>query len=229
MTPLFGSIARVWSASGAAGLVGALRSRTWQRLRLVQFRIDLEAWDPGPEPSPPFEIRKGLPELIRYREGAGSALPVQFFQDEMHGASSPYLGLWQGEVGHISWLFRSPERGRRLRLVSLGPRDVELDGAFTFRDFRGKGLLSLVEREMLRDAKRDGARVAYTHVEEDNVASIKGVLKTGFAPYRIVTFSRWVGLSWTRVQLHPDRRAVRATLHKGDDSVELTWYRRNTE
>jgi GNAT superfamily N-acetyltransferase len=193
-------IVRVWSASGLFGLAKAVQSRAWQSIRFVQFRLDLHAWEPGPPPTPPLDVRTGLPELLRFREQAGDALPVQFFQDEMHGASRPYLGLWQGEVGHISWLFTAEGHGRRLRLVHLGPHDVELDGAFTFRTFRGKGLLSVVEREMLRDAKRDGARVAYTHVEEDNIASIKGVIKTGFAPYGIVTFNRLVGAAWTQWQ-----------------------------
>jgi GNAT superfamily N-acetyltransferase len=180
------------------GLVRAVWSRTWQHLRFVQFRIDLEAWEPGPPPLPPLEVRTGLTELIRFRERAGSALPVQFFQDEMHGASRPYLGLWAGDVGHISWLFTTGGYGRRLDLVRLGREEVELDGAFTFRAFRGKGLLSAVEREMLRDAKREGARVAYTHVEENNAASIKGVIKTGFVPHGIVTYCRCLGLAWTR-------------------------------
>jgi GNAT superfamily N-acetyltransferase len=190
-------IVRVWSASGLVGLAGAIRSRTWQSKRFVQFRLDLAAWEPGPPPTPPLEVRNGLLELIRFRERADGALPVQFFQDEMHGARRPYLGLWQGEVGHISWLFTADGRGRRLRLVRLGPDEVELDGAYTFRTFRGRGLLSVVEREILRDAKREGARIAYTHVEEDNIASIKGVIKTGFAPYGIVTFNRLVGVAWT--------------------------------
>ena len=190
-------IVRVWSASGLVGLATAFRSRTWQSKRFVQFRLDLDAWEPGPPPMPPLEVRTGLPELIRFREHADAALPVQCFQDEMHGASRPYLGLWQGEVGHISWLFTAEGRGRRLRLVRLGPDEVELDGAFTFRAFRGRGLLSIVEREMLRDAKREGARIAYTHVEEDNIASIKGVIKTGFAPHGIVTFNRLVSVAWT--------------------------------
>jgi GNAT superfamily N-acetyltransferase len=198
MIPALRAATRVWSASGGIGLVRAVRSRTWQYRRFVQFRIDLEAWEPGPPPAPPLEVRTGLTELIRFRERAGEALPVQFFQDEMHGASRPYLGLWAGDVGHISWLFTTGGYGRRLDLVRLGPEEVELDGAFTFRAFRGKGLLSAVEREMLRDAKREGARVAYTHVEEDNVASIKGVIKTGFAAYGIVTYYRCLGLSWTR-------------------------------
>jgi predicted GNAT family acetyltransferase len=196
--PILRAIVHVWSASGAVGLVKAIRSRTWQRLRFVQFRIDLEAWKPGPPPTPPLEVRAGLSELIRFRECVRSTLPVQFFQDEMRGAARPYLGLWQGEVGHISWLFTTGGHGRRLHLVQLGPGEVELDGAFTFRAFRGKGLLSAVEREMLRDAQREGARVAYTHVEEDNIASIKGVIKTGFAPYGVVTFSRLLGIEWTR-------------------------------
>jgi GNAT superfamily N-acetyltransferase len=200
MAQMFGSIVRVWTASGAKGLVKALRSRAWQRLRFVQFRIDLDTWEPGAPPAPPLEVRRGLPELIRFREHQASTLPVQFFQDEMHGASRPYLGLLQGEVGHISWLFTAGGRGRRLHLVPLGASDVELDGAFTFRAFRGKGLLSAVEREMLRDAKREGARFAYTHVEADNVASIKGVLKTGFTPHRIVMFSCVLGLERIRSQ-----------------------------
>ena len=215
MTPVFGPIVQVWTASGAKGLVKALRSRAWQRLQLVQFRIDLGAWEPGPPPTPPLEIRKGLPELTRFREHADSTLPVQFFQDKMHGALRPYLGLWQGEVGHISWLFTAGAPGRRLQLVTLEPGEVELDGAFTFRTFRGKGLLSAVEREMLRDAKGEGVRFAYTHVEADNIASIKGVLKTGFAPYGIVTFSRVLGLGWRRWQpataLEVDRPANAVT------------------
>src|SRR5262245_42748113 len=192
------SIGRVWTASGAGGLARAVGSRAWHRRRFVRFRIDLEQWDPGPPPSPPLGVRKGLPELLHFRERAGRALPVQFFQDEMHGAACPYLGLWEGEVGHISWLFTEGGHGRRVHLIDLGPDEVELDGAFTFRDFRGKGLLSVVEREMLRDARSTGARFGYTHVEDDNIASIKGVLKTGFEAHGLVTFVRLLGFEWLR-------------------------------
>jgi RimJ/RimL family protein N-acetyltransferase len=189
-------IGHLWHALGPAGVLSACRTRVWQRLRFVRFRIDLETWEPESEPTPPLEVRRGWEELKRFREHASQALPVQFFQDELRGASRPYLGLWNGEVGHISWLFNSRGHGRRLHLVDLGPHEVELDGAFTFPTHRGKGLLSVVEREMLRDAQREGARVAYTHVEEDNIASIKGVLKTGFAAHGVVTFTRLGGVEW---------------------------------
>lgn len=86
-----------------------------------------------------------------------------------------------------------PERSASGSIVS----EIMVSIAFTFRTFRGRGLLSVVEREMLRDAKREGAHIAYTHVEEDNIASIKGVIKTGFAPYGVVTFNRLVGVAWT--------------------------------
>ena len=150
MIAMLETVERVWSASGVVGLARALRSRAWQRLRFVQFRIDLQSWEPGPPADPPLEIRKGLGALARFREHAEPPLPVQFYQDQMRGADRPYLGLWQGQVGHISWLFTEGGRGRRLDLIALGPGDVELDGAFTFRSFRGKGLLSAVEREMSR-------------------------------------------------------------------------------
>ncbi len=198
MDNTFRGIVRVWKASGPAGLLTAVRLRLWERIRFIQFRIDLDTWDPGPPPSPPFEVRSGMDALVAYRQGAGRALPVQFFQDEMHGASRPYLGLWQDEVGHISWLFTEGGYGRRAHLVTLGPGDVELDGAFTLPSARGRGLITVVERAMLRDAGREGARVAYTHVAETNVSSIKGVLRTGFRPYRTVVFYRVLNTAWRR-------------------------------
>ncbi len=191
-------LARVWTASGPVGLAKAIRLRLWEQIRFVQFRVDLDAWDAGPPTMSPFEVRCGMPALIEYRETVGRALPVQFFQDEMHGASRPYLGLWCGEVGHISWLFTEGGHGRRADLVTLGPGEVELDGAFTLPSARGRGLLTVVEREMLRDARRDGARFAYTHVAETNVSSIKGVLRTGFRPYRTVVFYRVANTAWRR-------------------------------
>ncbi len=47
---------------------------------------------------------------------------------------------------------------------------------------------------------RLGAMTAYTHVADTNVASIRGVLKTGFRACGVVTL-RWVfGTSWRRFE-----------------------------
>jgi RimJ/RimL family protein N-acetyltransferase len=66
-----------------------------------------------------------------------------------------------------------------------------LDGAYTLPQFRGRGLLSAVERAILDDAKREDQRHAYTHVALDNVASLRGVMKTGFRPVGVLDW-RWV-------------------------------------
>ena len=60
--------------------------------------------------------------------------------------------------------------------------------------------MTAVERAILRDAHRLGAMTAYTHVADTNVASIRGVLKTGFRACGVVTL-RWVfGTSWRRFE-----------------------------
>jgi RimJ/RimL family protein N-acetyltransferase len=99
----------------------------------------------------------------------------------------PYLGFCDGEIGHVSWLFTPRDRSR---LIVLRPEEVELDGAFTLPAARGRGLLTMVECAILLDARREGYARAYTHVAVDNVASIRGVKKTGFREVGVVTL-RW--------------------------------------
>jgi hypothetical protein len=137
---------------------------------------------------PGVEAREGtLEELVRFRTDT-PALPTQFYGDQIHGVRRFYLGFVDGHIGHISWVFTSVDRPQQMR---LGPGDIMLDGAYTRPECRGCGLLSAVERVILDDAKREGKQHAYTHVSSDNVASLRGVMKTGFRPVGVLDW-RWV-------------------------------------
>ena len=179
-----------WQVTGPRGVVEAIKPRLASQTRFVRFAIDLHAWEP-PRPTPPsVEIRHGLEELERLRRRQGG-LSSEFHLDRLRGARRPYLGFCDGQIGHISWLFTPDDRPR---LIVLRPEEVELDGAFTSPEARGRGLLTAVECAILMDAKREGYARAYTHVAVDNVASLRGVQKTGFSAVGIVTLRWTLGL-----------------------------------
>jgi hypothetical protein len=174
---------------GVPGLYSVLRTKLYWEAQFVRFHVDLEAWPVTPPTNRPgVEAREGtLEELRRFRDSR-PRLPIQFYADETHGARRFYLGLVDGQVGHISWVYCE---GDEIRQMTLGPGDIMLEGAYTFADFRGRGLLSAVERAALNDAKVEGKRNAYTHVSTDNRASLRGVWKTGFRPAGLLTW-RWI-------------------------------------
>lgn len=181
---------------GVQGLYSALRTKLYWRAQFVRFHVDLEAWPITPPSNRPgVEAREGtFEELRRFRE-TQARLPIQFYADETHGARRFYLGLADGKIGHISWVYA---QGDQVRQMVLGAGDIMLEGAYTFADFRGRGLLSAVERAALNDAKGEGKQNAYTHVSTDNRASLRGVWKTGFRPAGLLTW-RWVlGISIPR-------------------------------
>jgi GNAT superfamily N-acetyltransferase len=173
-------------------MIEAIKPRLVSRTQFVRFAIDLRTWEPPRAAAPSVEIRRGLDELERLRQ-RDEPLPSEFYLDRLRGARRPYLGFYDGRIGHISWLFTP---GDRPRLIALGPDDVELDGAFTLPEARGRGLLTAVEFAILLDARREGYARAYTHVAVDNVASLRGVRKTGFSPAGLVTLRWTLGLPW---------------------------------
>lgn len=187
------SMIRFGRLVGWARVREALKTRIYGGGDFVRFAVDLTAWQPAGAAGQAIEIRRGLAELARVR--AGLPAPAQFYLDRLSGARRPYLGLWNGSLGHISWVLTHEDW---TRLVRLRPGEVELDGAYTFPTHRGRGLLSAVERAILNDVKAEGARVAYTHVAVDNPSSLHGVRKTGFRPIGIVKLRWFLGVPWMR-------------------------------
>jgi GNAT superfamily N-acetyltransferase len=179
-------IARV---SGPRGVLALARSKLYWHGRFVRFHVDLQSWPAqSSPPKPGVEVRRGtLPDLVRYRRQL-PGLPRQFYMDYTHGFARHYLGLVDGRVGHITWVATRADKPLQMR---LGADDIMLDGVYTLAEFRGRGLLSAVERVILDDAKREGRRHAYTHVSHDNAASLRGVMKTGFRPVGVLDW-RWV-------------------------------------
>jgi GNAT superfamily N-acetyltransferase len=175
--------------SGIRGVLALARSKIYWHGSFVRFHVDLAAWSRGAGPAGPgVEVRRSdLAGLLHHR-GRQPGLPRQFYMDLTHGLRRCYLGLVDGRLAHVTWVLTTADRPRQMR---LGPDDIMLDGIYTLPEFRRRGLLSAVEGAILDDARREGRRHAYAHVSHDNVASLRGMVKTGFRPVGVLDW-RWV-------------------------------------
>lgn len=74
----------------------------------------------------------------------------------------------------------------------LNAGEALLEGAFTPDAYRGQGIMAHAMARITESATASGARRVITFVAADNVASLKGCKKAGFAPYmRRTEFWRW--------------------------------------
>lgn len=93
-----------------------------------------------------------------------------------------------GKPCFMQWVVLSSDNDR-LRSTfgnlypTLAPDEALLEGAFTPETSRGLGVMSAAMAQIAQRAADGGARWVITFVDESNVASVKGCLRAGFAPY----------------------------------------------
>jgi GNAT superfamily N-acetyltransferase len=72
----------------------------------------------------------------------------------------------------------------------LASDEVLLEGAFTAPAFRGRGVMANAMAQISELGRTMGARRAITFVLSDNVPSLKGCYRAGFAPY-VIRRNHW--------------------------------------
>ena len=194
------TVTRAWAALAIArkvcGLSGllkiAMKRLYWNGHRFVRFRVELRDWVIADRPSGRITAREAtLDELRRFRTSR-PGLPLQFYADVTHAARRVYVGLVDGTIAHVAWVYTQDDHIRHMRLA---PGEIIIDGLYTLPEFRGLGLLAATEHALLADAKLEGKRVAYALVAIDNHASLRGFRKAGFSPVGTVMWRRICGWS----------------------------------
>jgi hypothetical protein len=111
------------------------------------------------------------------------------------GLLQPYVAVTRGgEICYIQWLI-TPEHREQLqsirfrRATCFDDDTVALEFAYTFKRFRGQGIMSPAMAAIAEQDKR--ARCAVTYVPCSNTASIRGCRGAGFLPYQ-QHFDHWV-------------------------------------
>lgn len=90
-----------------------------------------------------------------------------------------FLCYLDGEVAGGGWALTSATEFRS-KVVPLLDADVALIDAFTFHDFRGRNVYPALLSTMACHYKEKGLLRAFGYVNEQNVASVKGLEKAGF-------------------------------------------------
>ncbi|MCY4514789.1 MAG: GNAT family N-acetyltransferase [Candidatus Tectomicrobia bacterium] len=93
------------------------------------------------------------------------------------------------------WVTTKPvEIGEIGCAINPRPDEIYLYDAFTFAEYRGQNLYPAVMHRILSHSQEAGLRRALIFVMSDNVASIRGVRKSGFREFQRVTYYNFVGL-----------------------------------
>jgi hypothetical protein len=183
----------VTKENGPRELVGRLAKLMYSTSESYVLRRDLSVpLVPRPEAKVPISIRplepRDLPQIERER-------PEGLLMGVIRtGLKQCYVALTEGqEVCFLQWLITPEQRDQimsiRFREMHMFDYDtVMLEFSYTFKRFRGLGIMAPVVAWVAEQDKR--ARWAVTYVDRANVPSLRGCRRAGFYP-SLVTNDRW--------------------------------------
>jgi GNAT superfamily N-acetyltransferase len=148
------------------------------------FHLDLTKTKPAPPPPVGVTLRVGTVEDLRALRATRGDLPVEFYCDETHGFTTPFLAMVDGEVAAIHWLVFP---GQRSRFLDMKPGDVELNYNTVLPQYRGRRLGQLLMAYLVDSAREGGHRRLFGVVHAANIAQFKPMLDMGFRPVEVVS------------------------------------------
>jgi RimJ/RimL family protein N-acetyltransferase len=96
------------------------------------------------------------------------------------GSSAAFGVHVDGRLASICWMITPElERNRYLRLVGLRAGEIEIGRAYTFPEFRGRGLCALLIQAICAVAREEGAKRVFMITARDNEASRRCIEKAG--------------------------------------------------
>ncbi len=122
-----------------------------------------------------------------------------------------YRDLTSGTIGHISWLYYKGDPNRTLRLAD---KECEIMFCLTLPEFRGLGLYPGALRAIQQYLKRKGYERCFICVNDDNVASIRGIEKAGFRRAGSVHFRKMFGIQVSRRRKTKDLRLATSPMER---------------
>jgi GNAT superfamily N-acetyltransferase len=187
---------------GVRGAWGLLRSNVCTRTTCLRLQKRL-----GLPPSQQdlvsgcIKAERGKLEVLEaWRASRKSALPMEFFVDRTRSLRHCYLGYWNGELAHILWLAGA---GESSTVSDWAPSEdeIEVRDVHTLADYRQRGIFEQVARTALMEARLQGIKTAYAHVDVRNRASLQAFAGLGFRATHRVSILRVLGFD--RIRLKP--------------------------
>jgi RimJ/RimL family protein N-acetyltransferase len=126
------------------------------------------------------EFRPLSVEELAQLADRGPAERYQFETAQELGSSAAFGLHVDGRLATICWMITPElERKRYLRLAGLRAGEIEIGRAYTFPEFRGRGLYALAIQAICAVAREGGAERVFMITTRDNEASRRGIEKAG--------------------------------------------------
>lgn len=196
MLPVSDVIGLIRSSSGRRRLRQAVRARLFSQCMAVGLCRILDVPFEAPLAKLAVDVRPLRPDddlsFLAVVPGLAPALARgRLDQSRLVAANIPTCWIAadpSGSVCYMQWLITARDNGRiRDRwgalFPTLEPDEALLEGAYTAETHRGQGIMSHAMARIAQEATKLGAHRVITFVHHDNVASLKGCEKAGFAPY----------------------------------------------
>lgn len=119
----------------------------------------------------------------------------------MVGFKHCYVFKINDTVAYMQWIVYPSENDiistyYRNKFKPLTPKQVLIENAFTFPQFRGIGILPYVKIRLLNIAKDEGYHWAMTQIKIQTIAAMNASMKFGFKIHKLVREINIFGRSW---------------------------------
>lgn len=191
----------VLAQDGIPGIGRYLARRVYLRNSFRVFDRLLDAGPPTTFPPALSEVREATPAERRMLRYAGEDFEGTSFWGELEPHAICYLGFDGPRVVVVHWVSTDWEPNN---LVPLGDGDCIVGPSVTVPDYRGKGVFTASLSAVCDELKARGLHRMWGLARIDNIGSIRGFEKLGFAPLGTVTLTRVLGVRHVdRSQLRP--------------------------
>ena len=182
---------RQLSPASPAGSGSASASKSTR----IGLRRDLTVPFKAPDAKIPISVRPlteaDLPALLALDE---TASPEDKFETAWRGAFAAkhmkggYVAIddRDGTPCYMQWLFGAADNDFVLSIggfPTLKADEALLENAYTPARYRGMGIMPAAMARIAERATDIGARYVITFVQDDNIPSLKGCQRSGFAPH----------------------------------------------
>jgi|GEM_PF-3470271 len=138
----------------------------------------------------PLEIRVGsdadLNLIASFNGYTSDSAEIARIESRLQQGDKPYLAFSGLTLVNISWLCKRP----RVAVTELwgtfafGPDEAYINNCQTSFLFRGKNIYPVVLQRILKDLYNEGIKKVYIACKSSNKASIRGIQKAGFSPFK---------------------------------------------
>lgn len=175
---------------------------SYKKLDLFYYDLQREISD-APPVNKSVTVKKVLdPEDEVFKQFRKKFPAEEFVTRLKKDKESAYIALKEGDIAAYAWV---TEKEKDLRTINykfpLDEDEIFLYACYVAREYRGKGLHSILLYERLKDYSRNSRfKTAYTAAISVNEGSKKGIKKMGFKYYnrviylRIFNWQKWWGL-----------------------------------